>query len=685
MQALSAAADGVTWAEGAVALVVERLSDALRHGRRVMAVVRGSAVSHDGRSQGFTAPSGPAQQRVIEAALARAGLSAADVDAVEAHGTGTALGDPIEAGALLATYGQARSERPVRLGSLKSNLGHTQAAAGLASVRKVALALEHERWPATLHADPPTPHVPWAGLALATTATPWPRGDRPRRAGVSSFGLSGTNAHVVLEEAPPREAPPARRAPHRVPLLVSGRSAQGVVDNAARLAAHLRGHPALDLVDVSFTLATAREALAYRAVVVASDPADAIRELEALPHDAVQRGPADIDWAAVLPPDARAVPLPTTAFARRRLWLEARPARAPGSHPLIGAPMPLSTQPGTRVWTGTLERSRHAWLWDHRVDDGALFPAAGAVELALNAAGGAALADVALLEPLALPGHGAVTVQVGASGSDLRVASLQGDDWVLHARARAQPATPAPAEPLAALQQRLGAARAPDYAALQRAGLHYGPAFRGLRTVRSGDGELLAEVERPGAPARGYHAHPALLDACFQALALLGPDDGAVWVPAAIATVALEAPLPDRLWVHARLVASEPGRRRGDLALYGGDGALVGTVTGLTAVRRRRDARWALRQVWEEAALDAAQPRPARRWALVGERGGLGTALAAALTDAGEALGPDATDVVFLGAPPGPADPVEQALAACAAALALLQRLPGAARRACGW
>ncbi len=235
-RAFGVGANGTGFAEGAGVVVLERLSDAARHGHEVLAVIRGSATNQDGASNGMSAPNGPSQERVIRAALAASGLSPSDVDAVEAHGTGTALGDPIEAGALLATYGQGRSNGPLYLGSLKSNIGHMQAAAGVGGIIKMVQALRHEQLPRTLHAEQPSPHIDWdsGAVELLTEPVPWPAGDRVRRAAVSAFGLSGTNGHVVLEEAPP--AGPRSGAPEiasRVlPFVVSASSEAGLAGQA---------------------------------------------------------------------------------------------------------------------------------------------------------------------------------------------------------------------------------------------------------------------------------------------------------------------------------------------------------------------------------------------------------------------------------------------------------------------
>ncbi|MEU5289509.1 beta-ketoacyl synthase N-terminal-like domain-containing protein, partial [Streptomyces sp. NPDC020755] len=303
-RAFAQSAHGTGFAEGSGLLLLEPLSRARANGHRILALIRGTATNQDGASNGLTAPHGPSQERVIRTALTDANLLPADIDAIEAHGTGTTLGDPIEAQALLNTYGQERTtDTPVYLGSLKSNIGHTQAAAGVGGVIKMIKAMEHATLPRTLHVDQPTTKIDWTQgqLKLLTDPLPWPDQNRPRRAGISSFGISGTNAHLILEQGAPQpeqteQATPGADSGHLLdadsappaPWILSAKTPQALQDQAARLAAHLTAHPETRPADIAHTLATGRTRFAHRALLTTHDHHSALRALaDDTPHPGV--------------------------------------------------------------------------------------------------------------------------------------------------------------------------------------------------------------------------------------------------------------------------------------------------------------------------------------------------------------------------------------------------------------
>jgi len=379
-KSFGAGADGMGFAEGVGLLVLERLSDARAHNHRVLALLRGSAVNQDGASNGLTVHNGPAQERVMRQALSQAGLTPADIDVVEAHSTGTSLGDPIEAQAIISTYGQGRTDGALRLGTVKSNIGHTQLASGVAGVIKMAMAMRHGLLPKTLHAEEPSSRVDWSEGEVALLSAPlsWPAGARPRRAGVSSFGMSGTNAHVILEEAPrdqaPAEGPVHGRAPELavLPFVISAKSHEALSAQAERLRLHVTAHAEIELLDIAATLALHRAHLRERAAILAADREELLAALLALAGgeqpanllrgiatsgngsglsaaEAASGMPADreaarerlrpladahvhgiaVDWRPLFPSEScDYTPLPTYAFQRERYWLSPAVARA---------------------------------------------------------------------------------------------------------------------------------------------------------------------------------------------------------------------------------------------------------------------------------------------------------------------------------------------------------------------
>ncbi|MGC4765424.1 type I polyketide synthase [Micromonospora sp. DT46] len=560
-KAFAASADGTAFAEGAGVLLLERLDDARRNGHPVLAVLRGGAVNQDGASNGLTAPNGLAQEQVIRLALADAGLGAQDVDVVEAHGTGTVLGDPIEAHAIQATYGENRTgQPPVWLGSVKSNIGHTQAAAGVAGVIKMVQAMRYGVLPRSLHCEEPTTKVDWdsAGVRLLTEQRPWPATGRPRRASVSSFGISGTNAHLILESAEPAEHPdeagPATGDP--LPWVLSARTG----DSLRALAELLRGY-ATDAPDADLGAAAAvlagRVAFPHRAVVFGADRPGlcaALADLAAgTPNPAVLTGvatnrpgpvaadgqPAEaepgvdgagsdalsaaarawvdgepVGWARLLGLPTHRPELPSYPFERRRYWLSdaPQPATETVRHPLLRSAVPVAENGGLLLG-GRLSDTDTPWLVDHMIAGRVLLPGTAFVEFGLAAAaavGADRLAELTLHAPLVLAEAAAAELQIclgEAEADGRRTLSIHSRpvgeaeaEWTRHASGSVAPATADPTSEPLTVWPPAGAEPidlATAYADLAAAGYQYGPAFRGLVAAWRCGADRYAEVRLP--------------------------------------------------------------------------------------------------------------------------------------------------------------------------------------------
>ena len=631
VRAFDAAAAGCLFGSGSGLVVLRRLEDALASGDAVRAVIAGSAIGNDGSGKaGFTAPSQDGEAEVIAAALAVAGFHPASIGLVEAHGTATALGDAIEVAALTEVFRARTAERGFcALGSVKTNVGHLEAASGIAGLIKAVLALERGVIPPSLHFSAPNPRIslPQGPFAVPTAARPWGRDRGPRRAGVSSFGIGGTNAHVVLEEAPDRPLASSAAPAGTGTLVLSARTEEGLRRTARRYAERLSELPQGDglLADVCSTAALCRAPFERRVAFVGGSVAELREGLEAFvageSHPGLLReatGEAggrndaaarfvrgeSVDWHALLAGTARRrISLPGTSFERERFWIEEVPAgRAPAraelseravsdagaAHPLLGTRVENAFDPGVR-FESRLTAHSPSFLSGHRVAGEVVLPGAAFLEMAAaacRAAGGGPgilLEEVVFPQRLVLDPAEERTVQTLLDDDGrFRIASRGEGEWTLHAegRVRSHPGLPAP-EPIEGVRRRCPTVvdRSGFYGRLAAAGLVYGPPFDLLRELRSGAGEAVATMEMESAC---YVLHPALLDAALQALgaALPAPGPSGARIPFAAARVFLSgAPPAGLLDVHARFPS---GSERGDVTILDSGGRLVAAVEGLS-------------------------------------------------------------------------------------------------------
>jgi amino acid adenylation domain-containing protein len=555
-------ADGYARGEGCGVLILKRLSDAVNDGDRVLAVIRGSALGQDGRSAGLTAPNGLAQEQVIRKALANAGLAPDTIDYIEAHGTGTALGDPIEMHALKSVF--AKRDRPLHVGSVKTNIGHTEAAAGVAGLIKAVAMLRHQALPPTLHFKKLNPHIDLGGvdIRVPTELTE----TEIRAVGVSSFGFSGTNAHIVLERAEPAAPVPAQATK----LLISARTEQGLRELIARYR-ELFAETKDNFADICHTAAIGRARLPWW---VAVDSPEAL----------ATAAPSNAPLPALPPTTGRKVPLPTTPFQRERFWIDGAAEASSASvavevderlPPLLGRKLslPFSTE---RRWEAAVSVRHPAlgFLTEHKVNGSVVLPASAYVEMILAALPGTSIVELETTAPLVLSDD-ARLVQTIVTDGRFRIASCAADggDPQLHASGRTQPRT---APPLAIPPMAAGTPLPTEdlYAAMARRGVVHGPAFRLLDDVRRVDGTAVATL-REAADESRFSLHPARLDAVLQLVAAALPDSGTeVMVPAGIGRLSLfRRPAPGAL-VRA-LARRDAGEVLADITVSDKDGVAL--------------------------------------------------------------------------------------------------------------
>jgi acyl transferase domain-containing protein len=634
-----ASADGYVRGEGCGMVVLKKLSDAAADGDRILAVIRGSAINHDGTTSGFTVPNGLAQRELIRAAIADAGVPPSSIGYVEAHGTGTALGDPIEVNALLDVLNSGRpADRPLLLGTVKTNLGHLESAAGIAGFIKLVLAVQHGEVPPHLHFRELNPHIDRSGLlpVIPTKPTPWPATNNPRVGCVSSFGASGTNVNVVIEQPPTRPATASdTRGVGECLLCLSAKSEGALRELAGRYAMLLSSDAAPSLADVCVTAFEGRARFPWRLAVVAATAREAAERLGAFATGdaagvrvgrasgtppAPPTAPApldslavafvagcDLDRSAVCPAGNRVADLPTYPFQRQRHWLAAASLPLPPrytcekaispTHPLLGRKLRTATP----IFETELAEGSPPYLADHRLFGSVLLPASGFIELALAAVGDSpmTLTDLTIREPLVLSPDSRRTVQTLVTQRDgnstFEIMSRPGNadeeiTWVRHCTGnvlRGEGETrglPRTGFDPARVREEYPEELSTDnfYAEMSKAGVEFGPTFRGLKQLFRGPAGTACRIEI-NSDAAGYRLHPALLDAGLQLLAVALRDagsDGETRIPVGVKQLRVLSPASTSVWARAA-TRTEAGGPVGDLTLFDDFGHVVAELTGV--------------------------------------------------------------------------------------------------------
>lgn len=603
-----AEANGFVRSEGCAVVAVKRLADALVGGYPVLAVIKGTAINQDGASAGLTAPNVTAQEALISMALDDAKLSAHEIDYLEAHGTGTLLGDPIELDALnVLSSGRTK---PVLLGSIKSNMGHAEAASGIAGLVKTVLALQYGFIPANLHFNRLNPNIRLEKIPaqVVTTTTAWPSvGGRKRYAGVSSFGFSGTNAHIILEEAPAATDDNTMQAePGSQQLVLSAKTEQSLQELIKKYLQFLAQTP-YELVDIAYTALIGRNQYPHNVLVEGQTISEMIVKLEQGDYLTGVQQDSPIERQG-----KRRVVLPTYCFKKQRHWIETETGPAAlfvrSEHPLLGRLIP--TPLNQTLFTQELDLSSLAYLSDHVIFQQTIFPGAGYVELILSAArqilGSSSMRmqafriDSPLLLDLGKPVKIQVILGKNADHSfNLAVYSQNqlNNEWLCHATALVNPVegNGLPLDQSSVETRYPQQARIADfYQGIEAYGILYGSSFQNIRQLNYGESEAFAIIEFAQS-TDPYLCHPALLDSCFQVLVATcffkTPEQESIYLPLSIDELTIYKPLGNNIQVSAQL-GSKPGNDRivADLQLYNAQGELLAAIKGLQGKRASQNA-----------------------------------------------------------------------------------------------